>query len=209
MNRPRVFFDFFFRSGLFSQISLLVLFLLAVPGLTAQTPWSAIGPEGGDARAFAAVPGQPHHLYLGTTNSWLYESLDGGLSWHRLSQLDSSDDLILDHVVVDEANPATIYVATWRVDQADGGLRLSRDGGRSWSVVAGLHGQSIRAFAQAPSAPEILYAGTLDGVFRSSDAGASWTLISPPGSQEIHEVESLAIDPMDPNVVYAGTWHLP
>jgi len=77
MNRPRVFFDFFFRSGLFSQISLLVLFLLAVPGLTAQTPWSAIGPEGGDARAFAAVPGQPHHLYLGTTNSWLYESLDG------------------------------------------------------------------------------------------------------------------------------------
>jgi len=209
MNRPRVFLDSYFRSGLIVLISLLVLFLFAVPGMKAQAYWSAIGPAGGDARAFAAVPGQPHHLYLGTTNSWLYESLDGGLSWHRLSKLDSSDDLILDHVVVDEANPATIYVATWRVDQADGGLRLSRDGGRSWSVVAGLHGQSIRAFAQAPSAPEILYAGTLDGVFRSSDAGASWTLISPPGSQEIHEVESLAIDPMDPNVVYAGTWHLP
>src|ERR1017187_10348810 len=209
MNRLRKCIDSLRRSGLLAQAMGAVLFLAGVQSLQAQAPWSAVGPAGGDARAFAAVPGQPHHLYLGTTNSWLYESLDGGASWHRLSKLDSSDDLILDHIVVDEANPATIYVATWRVDQADGGLRLSRDSGRSWSVVAGLHGQSIRAFAQAPSAPEILYAGTLEGVFRSSDAGASWTLISPPGSQEIHEVESLAIDPLDPDVVYAGTWHLP
>ena len=122
MNRPRVFFDFFFRSGLFSQISLLVLFLLAVPGLTAQTPWSAIGPEGGDARAFAAVPGQPHHLYLGTTNSWLYESLDGGASWHRLSKLDPADDLVLDHIIVDPSNTATVYVAAWKLDHPGGGL---------------------------------------------------------------------------------------
>ncbi len=35
------------------------------------------------------------------------------------------------------------------------------------------------------------------------------TLISPDGSKEIHEVESIAIDPKDPNIVYAGTWHLP
>ena len=186
-----------------------VLFLAGVQSLQAQAPWSAVGPAGGDARAFATVPGQPHHLYLGTTNSWLYESVDGGASWHRLSKLDSSDDLILDHIVVDAANPATVYVASWKADQADGGLRVSRDGGRSWTVVEGLRGQSIRAFAQAPSNPRMLFAGTLEGVFRSSDAGATWTPISPAGSHEIHEVESLAIDPMNPDVVYAGTWHLP
>lgn len=45
--------------------------------------------------------------------------------------------------------------------------------------------------------------------FRSTDAGTSWTLISPPGSKEIHEVESLAVDPANPEIVYAGTWHLP
>jgi len=213
MNRLRICLDKPRRSERFGQISLLVflsvLLSLAVPGLRAQGNWSAIGPAGGDARSLAAVPGQPHHLYLGTTNSWLYESLDGGASWHRLAKLDGTDDLILDHIVVDRSNPATIFAAAWRLQHADGGLWVSHDGGRSWSAVEGLQGKSIRAFAQAPSDSRILFAGALDGVFRSNDAGATWTLISPPGSQEIHEVESLAIDPADPDVVYAGTWHLP
>ncbi len=209
MNFWRVCFAFPSRFSRLTQIALLILFSLAASQLQAQGLWRAIGPDGGDARAFAAVPGQPHHLYLGATNSWLYESVEGGASWHRLSKLDSSDDLILDHIVVDPLNPAIVYVAAWKLDQPGGGLWVSRDGGRSWRVVESLRGQSIRAFAQAPSNPAILYAGTLEGVFRSTDAGASWTQISPPGSREIHEVESLAIDPADPDVIYAGTWHLP
>ena len=207
MNRLRIRFIFLFRIGVFARVSFLVLF--AISGLAAQTQWIPIGPVGGDARAFAAVPGEPQHLYLGTINSWIYESVDGGASWRRLSKLDSADDLVVDHIVVDAANPATIYAAAWKLDQPGGGLWVSRDKGRSWSAVEGLHGQSIRALAQAPSEPGILIAGTLEGVFRSRDGGATWEQISPPGSREIHEVESLAIDPGDPDVVYAGTWHLP
>jgi photosystem II stability/assembly factor-like uncharacterized protein len=209
MNLLRMRFDFFFRFGILARVSVLVLFLLAVRGLSAQTSWNAIGPMGGDARAFAAAPGEPHHLYLGTTNSWVYESTDGGVNWRRLSKLDASDDLVVDHIVVDAANPGTVFAAAWKLDQPGGGLWVSRDGGRNWSAVEGLRGQSIRALAQAPSEPKILIAGTLEGVFESSDAGATWAQISPPESREIHEVESLAIDPTDPDVVYAGTWHLP
>ena len=46
-----------------------------------EQAWTVVGPAGGDARAFAAVPGDPSHLYLGSTNSWLYESVNGGASW--------------------------------------------------------------------------------------------------------------------------------
>ncbi len=186
-----------------------LLFAIAVQGLPAQTPWSAVGPAGGDARAFAEVPAEPGHLYLGTTDSWIYESLDQGVSWRRLAKLGSSDDLVLDSIVVDEANSATIYAAAWKLDQTGGGLWMSHDAGKNWKAVVGLQGQSIRAFAQAPSDPKILFAGTLEGVFRSHDSGSTWTLISPPGSTEIHEVESLAVDPTDPRVLYVGTWHLP
>jgi photosystem II stability/assembly factor-like uncharacterized protein len=169
--------------------------------------WAPVGPAGGDARAFASMPGQPSHLYLGTTNSWLYESLDSGANWHRLAMLDDSGHLILDHIVVDSADPATIFVAGWK--DGEGGLWVSHDHGRSWSGIADLQGQSIRSFLQSPSDPKVLLAGTLAGVYRSIDEGATWTLISPPGSREIHEVESLAVDPANPDVVYAGTWHLP
>jgi len=190
--------------------------LLTAPALTlllfascaaAQSSWKAVGPPGGDARSFAAVPGDSTHIYLGTTNSWLYESTNAGASWHRLARLGDQDGLVIDHIVVDAANHDTLYVAAWK--DAEGGLWISNNAGRTWQQPAALRGQSIRSFLQAPSNPAILFAGTLQGVFRSTDSGQTWEQISQPGSREIHEVESLAVDPADPDTLYAGTWHLP
>jgi photosystem II stability/assembly factor-like uncharacterized protein len=197
-NRYRVPAQVFFSLGL----------LLGAVCLPAENAWTVVGPAGGDARAFATFPGQPKHLLLGTTNSWLYESMDEGGSWHRLAKLGSDDGFVLDSIVVNSADAATIYVGAWK-NSVDGGLWISHDRGKSWSEPARLKGQPIHALAQAPSDPRILYAGTLEGVFRSSDGGATWAQISPPGSHEIHEIESLAVDPGDADTVYAGTWHLP
>ncbi|MGA3136739.1 MAG: transcriptional regulator [Terracidiphilus sp.] len=209
MSRLQICLDFpYWRGGLAPGV-LALLFAIAGQRLPAQSLWSAVGPAGGDARVFAAVPGQPHHLYLGSTNSWIFESVDEGASWHRLAKLDPSEDLVVDSILVDSANPAVVYASGWKVDQRDGGMWVSRDGGRHWDAMEGLRGQSVFSLAQAPSDAKILYAGTWEGVYRSTDAGTTWKSISPPGSQEIHEVESLAVDPADPNIVYAGTWHLP
>src|SRR5450755_2506322 len=73
--------------------------------LSAQAKWSAVGPDGGDARSFAAAPGQPSHIYLGTTRGWIYESFDRGATWHRLALLDPTEDLVVEHILVDAANP--------------------------------------------------------------------------------------------------------
>lgn len=174
-----------------------------------QAAWNSIGPDGGDARSIAAVPGHPEHLYMGTTNGWIYESDNEGATWHRLAKLDGGDDLVVDHIVADESNPGTIFAAAWKFGRTDGGLWVSHDSGKTWVSNPRLKGQSIRAFTQAPSNARMLFAGTLEGVFRSTDWGGSWKQISPVGSTEIHEVESLAVDPKDPQIVYAGTWHLP
>jgi photosystem II stability/assembly factor-like uncharacterized protein len=183
------------------------MLLLSASSIAAQSAWKTVGPPGGDARSFAAVPGDSSHLYLGTTNSWLYESTDAGASWHRLAKLGDEDALVIDHIVVDASNHDTLYVAAWKDE--DGGLWISHDAGRTWRQSEALRGQSIRSFLQAPSNPAILFAGTLQGVFRSTDSGQTWTQISPSASREIHEVESLAVDPADPDTLYAGTWHLP
>lgn len=170
--------------------------------------FTVVGPDGGDARAFASVPNDSTHLYLGTTNSWLYESRDEGASWHRLTKLGRGDGFVIDHVIVDATNSATLYAGAWK-DSTDGGIWISHDAGHTWTEVPLFQGQPVLSLAQAPSDPTILFAGTLQGVFRSTDSGADWTQISPPHSKEIHEIESLAIDPKDPRIVYAGTWHLP
>jgi photosystem II stability/assembly factor-like uncharacterized protein len=196
------------RVGAAAQLILSSAILLGAACLPAQRAWTVVGPAGGDARAFAAFPAEPKHLLLGTTNTWLYDSTDEGANWHRLAKLGNDDGFVLDSIVVNSADPATIYVGAWK-NSVDGGLWVSHDRGKSWTEPAQLKGQPVHALAEAPSDPRILYAGTLEGVFRSSDGGTTWAQISPPDSHEIHEIESLAVDPGDADTVYAGTWHLP
>src|SRR5580658_865256 len=179
MNGSRICLELLKRRGNLARAISVLLFAIALDRAPAQANWSTVGPDGGDARALTAVPGQPNHLYLGTLDSWIYESVDQGTSWSRLAKLDDADDLVLDSIVVDSVNPATLYIGAWKLGQSGGGLWISHDGGRNWNTVEPLNGQSIRALAQAPSNPRILFAGTLEGVFRSADTGATWTLISP------------------------------
>ncbi len=93
---------------------------------------------------------------------------------------DPGDDYVLDHIIFDPAHPSTIYVAGWSLFNADeGDIFRSDDNGKTWQTLAAVHGKSIRAMAMAPSDPNVLVIGALDGVFRSNDAGKTWNRISP------------------------------
>ncbi|HEV2462693.1 MAG TPA: transcriptional regulator [Acidobacteriaceae bacterium] len=199
------------RKSLSSLLVGLATLAMLCPSLAGAAPtrWLSVGPAGGDARSFTSSPSDPHHLYLGTSNSWIYQSMDNGATWTRLAELGTVDDLVIDNLLVDEVDPKTLYAGVWRMDRMDGGIYISHDGGQSWVSSAGIQGQSVRALAQAPSNPKVLVAGAIGGVFRSEDGGIHWTQISPQGSGEISKVESIAIDPSDPRTIYAGTWHLP
>jgi photosystem II stability/assembly factor-like uncharacterized protein len=193
-----------------AALGLCSLFTCIYPAQAGAIPWPAVGPYGGDARSLAAEPGNPRHLYLGTTSSWIYESTDGGSSWERLAKLGTGDDLIVDNVFVDASDPKTLVAGVWQVDERGGGIYISHDGGHKWAEDKTMAGESVRSLTQAPSNPKVYVAGTVkDGVFRSEDGGEHWTRISPENSTELHEVESVAIDPQDTNTIYAGTWHLP
>jgi photosystem II stability/assembly factor-like uncharacterized protein len=186
------------------------LFLLALSAIPlAAQQWVPLGPDGGDVRSLAYDPTSPDKIYLGTSTGQLFTSNDDGRTWLRLAQFGTSNDFVVDHIAV-TLQDGTLYVATWSVqDNEVGDLFRSRDHGKTWDVLPGMHGKSIRSFAIAASDPKILIAGTLDGVYRSFDGGHSWDRISPDHHAELKNIESLAIDPRDPNVIYAGTWHLP
>jgi len=99
------------------------------------------------------------------------------------------------------------------VGQGDGGVWKSDDYGRTWNpIFEDQPSQSIGAIAVAPSDPNIVYAASGeglqrpdlsvgDGIYRSADAGKTWTHL---GLRDGQQIPALAVDPRNPNRVFAA-----
>src|SRR4051812_11590824 len=95
----------------------------------------------------------------------------------------------------------------------NGGVWKSIDAGRVWAPVFDSQPvASIGAIAVAPSAPDTVYVGSGEstlrdsagygnGMYKSTDAGKTWTHI---GLEETHHIGKIAIDPRNPNVVFVA-----
>ena len=187
---------------------LLLLCLLAATALRAQV-WKPIGPPGGDVRALAADPSHLDRIFLGTADGHIFGSEDSGEHWSLLGRASARFDAVITAIVIDPRNSNVLFASSWtRDDVAGGGVFRSLDGGHTWNS-AGLAGQAVRVLVMAPSDPDTLVAGTLDGVYRSLDASKSWQRISPEYHAELRNFDALAIDPRDSQILYAGTFHLP
>jgi len=186
----------------------LVLGASALAAPAGADSWVPVGPPGGDVRSLAADPRDPSRIYLGTADGVLYRSEDAGRRWRRMSPGFPMRGQSLDDIVIDP--DGGLYVGYWTVESNDGGgVARSTDGGETFTILKGIEGQAVRALAQAPSAPSVLVAGTLTGVFRTGDAGRTWRRISPEGHIDLKNVGSVAFDPGAADTIYAGTWHLP
>ena len=196
-------------------IAAVPLIIFLAPRVHAQSPaagtWERLGPEGGEVVSISS--GADGTLYLGTPDGHIFASTDGARHWElrgrATPRFDGRLDAVVQRLIVDSRAPQRLFAAVWFQDPvAGGGIYRSDDAGRTWSL-AGLRGEAVRALEQAPAQPEIFVAGTRTGVFRSADRGTTWQRISPAGDAELRNLDSLAFDPRDPLVIYAGTYHLP
>src|SRR5260221_2010234 len=102
---------------------------------------------------------------------------------------------------------------TYDFGACGGGVWKSSDGGQNWKAVSdGFFGGSIGAVAVASSDPSVVYAGTGeetvrgnvssgDGMWKSTDAGKTWTKI---GLEDSRHIGRIRVHPKDPNIVYVA-----
>ncbi len=104
-------------------------------------------------------------------------------------------------LIFDPTNPQIVYAGTF-----GSGVYKSLDGGNIWLPASqGLTNLYINSLAIDPTQPSTLLAGTYKSqVYKSEDGGSTWYW-SGTGMQEGAIVYSIAIDPFDPTLVYAGT----
>jgi photosystem II stability/assembly factor-like uncharacterized protein len=103
--------------------------------------------------------------------------------------------------------------ATFYFGSVGGGVWKTTDGGTMWQPIFDQQPiASIGAIAVAPSAPEIIYVGTGEadirsqigfgnGVYKSTDAGKTWTNV---GLRDTRQISKILVDPFNPNIVYVA-----
>lgn len=203
-----------FRLGVSSSLVVLVLALTALPrlalarsGAAQNSAWQRVGPTGGNVISLAISPG--HTVYLGAPDGHVFASRDAGRHWSLRGRISARHDAVIQRLLVDVQDENQLFAAIWFQDvRAGGGLFRSNDAGATWALT-GLSTEIVRVVEQSPSTPEIFVAGTRNGVFRSTDGARSWQRISPAGDPELRNIDSVAIDPHDPETIYVGTYHLP
>jgi photosystem II stability/assembly factor-like uncharacterized protein len=189
----------------------------APPGAFGDLTWRMVGPmRGGRTRAVAGVPSQPNVFYVGAVNGGVWKTEDAGRTWRPIFDAESTQSI--GAIAVAPSDPNILYVASGegllRPDLSIGnGIYRSANGGRSWTHLGLRDGQQIPELAVDPHDPNRLFAAVLGhpygpnaerGIFRSLDAGATWERVL--FKDEDTGGSTVAIDPSQPQVVYAGLW---
>ncbi|MBD2746045.1 exo-alpha-sialidase [Microvirga sp. BT688] len=126
-----------------------------------------------DFMGFTPHPTDPKTLFASGHparggNLGFIASTDGGATWRQVSP-GVKGPVDFHQMSVSSADPATIYGAY-------GGLQVSRDAGRTWTVVGPIPDKLIDLAASAKTS-DTLYAATENGLLVSSDGGKGWTTV--------------------------------
>ncbi|MGE3342412.1 MAG: glycoside hydrolase [Vicinamibacterales bacterium] len=187
------------------------------PGLFQELRWRPIGPlRASRTKAAAGVPSRPFTFYVGVVNGGVWKTDDAGRTWNPI--FDDQPTGSIGAIAVAESNPDIIYVGSGegmpRPDLSTGdGLFKSLDAGRTWTHLGLRDAQQIPEIVVDPHNPDRLFVAVLGhpygpseerGIFRSLDGGRTFekVLYKDPNTGGI----DLAMDPADPNTLYAVLW---
>ncbi len=188
--------------------------------------WTSMGPTSttggysglGRLNCVAFRSGDNNTIYTGSPSGGLWKTTDGGSNWTALTDQNAVIGLS-DAIVIAGTTTAsdTIYIASgdrdvgsmWALgggqsnDNNSIGILKSIDGGSTWSTTGltftASQKRTINRMLVVPNNNDILYAATSVGLYKTSDAGITWTqLVST-------EFVDIKLKPGDAQTIYGST----
>jgi photosystem II stability/assembly factor-like uncharacterized protein len=145
---------------------------------------------------FAIHPRFPQTLFA-ATHTGLFTSANGGGKWKRITRgLPSLPHASL-AVVIDPSTPRRMFVSIDKQPRQQAGVFKSLDGGFSWQPVRDRTLEAVLPMRIDPRSPRVLYASTVEGLFRTTNDGDSCTRVT-------DQMTTLAFPARQKNVLYAG-----
>jgi photosystem II stability/assembly factor-like uncharacterized protein len=162
--------------------------------------WESFRVPDQDAYAFAIDPKNPKIIYAGGRGSehHIRRSTDGGKTWAPASEGLPEKSIKL--LAIPKSQPSTIYAVI-----GFGQLFKSEDSAKTWNELdIGLSGtDDLFSLDLDPHDPNVLLAGTENGLRRSADGGETWSSVG--GGLGNWYCKGVAFHPKNKDHVYAGT----
>jgi PKD repeat protein/photosystem II stability/assembly factor-like uncharacterized protein len=169
---------------------------------------AALPTNGGGAGRVNCItfhPTNPNIFFVGAPAGGLWKTTDGGSTWS--TNTDNLPSLGVNAIAIDATNTNIMYIGTGDIESSDTygiGVLKSTDAGTTWSIT-GLSwttslARNVARILINPNDHNMIFAGTNNGVYKSPDAGATWTKVLSTGS-----IKDLEFKPGDPSIIYAAS----
>ena len=182
--------------------------------------WQLVGPEniGGRITDIDIPSNNPATYIVGTASGGVYRTTNAGANWEPI--FDSQNSLSIGDIDISKTNNNLILVGTGEPNGGGGstnfdgtGVYVSADGGDTWQSKGLTNVGSIGKVIIDPTSPNKMYVGAMGllynqtpnrGVYKSIDGGTTWTKTLYISDKT--GVIDMAINPINPDILYAATW---
>ncbi len=207
--------------------SLLVLLALSLSTLQAQEltsellnglPLRNIGPATMSGRIvdLAVLESDPYTFYAATSTGGVWKTSDNGITFEPIFENEATHSV--GAIALNQNHPDIIWVGTGeranRQSSSWGdGVYKSMDGGKTWKNVGLKDSHHIGRIALHPTDSLVAYVAAMGhlwgpneerGLYRTKDGGETWERLI--YVDEDTGVVDVAMDPSDPNILYAATY---